>query len=165
MIGYYAINPGGGASGPEDAFGPRFFKTRFYTWIREACTISNTVPVLELLLTSGQVLDVSHIAELKEDYMLVCAFLDTRDCNDTYHVYVRYQTIFCINILNKARNERSMGFNMDKEPHLIESLSRDKVAAEAAEEYTKRIEREGGDGKVKPKGKGKKTEPVTAKKG
>ena len=79
MIGYYAINPSGGSGGPEDAFGPRFFKTRFYTWIREACAIDNSVPVLEMLLTSGQVLDVSHIVDLQPDYMLVCAFTDVRD--------------------------------------------------------------------------------------
>lgn len=158
MIGYYAINPGGGANGPEDAFGPRFFKTRFYTWVREACAIDNSVPVLELLLTSGQVLDVSHIVDLKEDHMLVCVFTDVRDCSDTYHTYIRYQTIFSINVLKSAHNERSMGFNMDKEPHMIQSDSRDRVAAETAEEYTKRIERAGNDGKAKSKRK--KTEPV-----
>jgi hypothetical protein len=157
MVGYYQINPAGN-TGPEDAFGPRFFKTRFYTWIREACAIDNSIPVLELLLTSGQVLDVSHIVDLKEDYMLLCAFTDVRDCSETYHTYVRYQTIFGINVLTKSSSGRSMGFNMDKEPHLIQAESRDRVAAETAEEYTKRTERAGGNGKPKPKRK--KTEPV-----
>ena len=161
MIGYYAINPSGGSGGPEDAFGPRFFKTRFYTWIREACAIDNSVPVLEMLLTSGQVLDVSHIVDLQPDYMLVCAFTDVRDCSDTFHTYVRYQTIYSINVLTKAHNERSIGCKMDKEPHLIQSDSRDRVAAETAEEYTKRIERAGHEGK--PKSKRKKTEPVGKK--
>jgi hypothetical protein len=56
-----------------------------------------------------------------------------------------------------------MGFNMDKEPHLIQSESRDRVAAETAEEYTKRIERHGNNGKQKAKAKGK-TKPVASKK-
>lgn len=142
MIGYYNINPGGSGM-PEDAFGPRFFKTRFYTWIREACSIDGTIPVLEIMLTSGQVLDVSHISELKDDYMLVSAFIDERDCADTYHTYIRYQTIYCINVLNKSRKERTMGFNVAHEPRLIASESRlQKAAAETAQEYTKRLERE-----------------------
>ena len=156
MIGYYNINPTGSGM-PEDAFGPRFFKTRFYTWIRESCTISGMVPVLEMMLTSGQVLDVSNIIELKDDYMLVSVFLDEHDCTQTYHSYIRYQTIYSINLLNKPRNERTMGFNTDHEPrHIIESATRQQLsAAEVAEEYTKKIEKERGQGDHKAPAKGK----------
>jgi hypothetical protein len=67
-------------------------------------------PVLEFLLTSGQVIDVSHIVELKADYMLVSAFVDTRDCANTYHTYIRYMTIYRINVLSQPHDERPIGF-------------------------------------------------------
>ncbi len=109
MIGYYPINPAGNPS--EDAFGARFFRTQFYDRMAQVCSIDDTTPVLEVVLTSGQVLDVSHIVELKDDYMLVCAFVDAHDCENTYQAYVRYMTIYRINVLTRPSNERSIGFS------------------------------------------------------
>ncbi|MCZ7607074.1 MAG: hypothetical protein M5U25_13590 [Planctomycetota bacterium] len=98
MIGYYPINPAG-SSVEEDAFGPRFFRTHFFDRMRQVCGVDDSTPVLEIMLTSGQVLDISHIIELKQDYMLVSAFVDTRDCTNTYQAYIRYMTIYRINVL------------------------------------------------------------------
>ncbi|MCC6572166.1 MAG: hypothetical protein IT462_00110 [Planctomycetes bacterium] len=117
MIGYYPINPAGPAS--EDAFGPRFFKTRFYSWIRETCTTGDKTPVLEIMLTSGQVLDISHIVDLRDEYMLVSVFSDIRDCSKTYHTYVRYLTIYRINVLAEPQEDRPLGFNVKHEPLVI----------------------------------------------
>jgi hypothetical protein len=108
MIGYYPINPG--AVREEDAFGAQFFRTHFFDRMRQVCMIDDVTPVLELLLTSGQVLDLSHIIELKPDYMLVSAFVDTRDCSNTYNAYIRYQTIYRINVLSTPRTDRPIGF-------------------------------------------------------
>jgi len=110
LIGYYPINPAG-SSIEEDAFGPRFFRTHFFDRMRQACELDDTTPILEVMLTSGQVLDISAIVELKQDYMLVSAFVDTRDCENTYQAYVRYQTIYRINVLIRPREERAIGFN------------------------------------------------------
>ncbi len=118
MVGYYPINPAGSS---EDPFGPRFFKTRFYQWIKEACSIDNKTPVLEIMLTSGQVLDVSHIEDLRDEYMLACVFSDIRDCSQTYHTYLRYQTIFRINVLTQPRDERPLGFNTRHQPLIMEN--------------------------------------------
>ncbi len=117
MIGYYPINPAGPA---EDAFGPRFFKTRFYSWIKENCDVTGKTPVLEVMLTSGQVLDISHIEDLRDDYMLVSVFTDIRDCSQTYHAYVRYLTIYRINVLTEPRDERPLGFNVAHRPLIFE---------------------------------------------
>lgn len=136
MVGYYAINPMGSPAN-EDAFGPRFFKSRFYSFLREACVINGKTPVLELFLTSGHVLDVSHIIELKDDYMLVSAFEDVRDCTNVYHTYIRYVTIYRINVLMPSQADRPMGFNVNREPTLLTSNnddgSVDRVAAKKAE--------------------------------
>lgn len=114
MIGYYPINPAG-SSVEEDAFGPRFFRTHFFDRMKQVCKVDDQTPVLEIMLTSGQVLDVAHIIELKSDYMLVNAFVDNRDCENTYNAYIRYITIYRINVLTKPAEERPIGFN-NREP-------------------------------------------------
>ena len=109
MIGYYPINPAG-SSVEEDAFGPRFFRTHFFDRMKQVCQVDDQTPVLEIVLTSGQVLDVANIIELKSDYMLVQAFVDNRDCEFTYNAYIRYLTIYRINVLTQPVNERPIGF-------------------------------------------------------
>lgn len=116
MIGYYPINPAGGGV-QEDAFGPRFFRTHFFDRMKQVCQINDHTPVLEIMLTSGQVLDIAHIIELKSDYMLVCAFVDNRDCENTYNAYIRYITIYRINVLTRPADERAIGFN-NREPQV-----------------------------------------------
>ncbi|MBK9974169.1 MAG: hypothetical protein IPP14_05290 [Planctomycetes bacterium] len=125
MIGYYPINPAAGAAENEDAFGSRFFRTHFTDYMRQVCSIDGQTPILELLLTSGQVLDVSHVMELKPEYGLFCVFRDERNCEDTYNTYVRYQTIFRINVLSKPHEERPIGFNMQNAPATLDT---DKVS-------------------------------------
>jgi hypothetical protein len=110
MIGYYPINPASGLA-EEDTFGPRFFRTQFYEQMREICSIEDRTQVLEIILTSGQVLDVARIVELKSDHMLLEVFIDSRDCDNTYHAYIRYITIYRINVLNAPRAERPIGFS------------------------------------------------------
>ncbi|MCC6463772.1 MAG: hypothetical protein IT463_00370 [Planctomycetes bacterium] len=119
MIGYYPINPAAGQD--EDAFGPRFFRTHFFDRMRQACDTDGRTPVLELLLTSGQVLDISHILELKSEYMLVSAFVDTRDCENTFQTFIRYQTIYRINVLSRPHDERPIGFNVRKHTQLLQA--------------------------------------------
>jgi hypothetical protein len=114
MIGYYPINPSG-SSVEEDAFGPRFFRTHFFDRMKQVCAIDRQTPVLEIMLTSGQVIDVASIVELKQDYMLVNAFLDTRDCTKTYNTYVRYMTIYRLNVMTTPSDERAIGFS-NREP-------------------------------------------------
>jgi hypothetical protein len=124
MIGYYPINPNAPQE-HEDAFGPRFFRTQFYEYMKQACSIDGQTPVLELMLTSGQILDVSHILELKPDHMLVCVFRDTRTCEDTYNTYLRYLTIFRINVLSRPHEERPIGFNMRNAPAVLAEAGED----------------------------------------
>ena len=90
-----------------------FFKTHFFDWVKEVCKLDSVTPVLEIMLTSGQVLDVSHIVELKPEHMLVSAFRDGRDCADTFHSYIRYATIYRINVLSQPADERPIGFNVE----------------------------------------------------
>lgn len=120
MIGYYPINPANTADN-EDAFGPRFFRTHFYDRMKAVCEVDGTTPVLELLLTSGQVLDVSNILELKPEYMLVSVFRDNRTCDDTYNTYIRYVTIFRINVLSQPHETRPIGFSMGNHPALLDA--------------------------------------------
>ena len=125
MIGYYPINPGG-PDASEDAFGPAFFRTHFFDRMKNVCQVDHQTPVLEIVLTTGQVLDVSHVIEVKPEYMLVSAFVDVRDCKFTYETYIRYQTIFRINVHTAGTENRQMGFT-PHEPEVIEmAVKKDK---------------------------------------
>ena len=109
MVGYYQI----GAGHPQNSrtFGPDFFKRKFHDYIREHCMVGENKKVLEIALVSGALLDVSHIIEIADEYMLISAFLDTRSCEDTYHTYLRYDTIFRINILDRPSSSKPVGFD------------------------------------------------------
>ncbi|MCC7510584.1 MAG: hypothetical protein IT464_14575 [Planctomycetes bacterium] len=122
MIGYYPINPAGGGM-EEDAFGPRFFRTHFFDRMKQVCQVDDQTPVIEIVLTSGQVLDVSHIIELKSDFMLVNIFVDARDCENTYNAFIRYITIYRINVHTRPQDERAIGFN-NREPISSEDTPR-----------------------------------------
>jgi hypothetical protein len=137
MIGYYPINPAAPQE-HEDAFGPRFFRTHFYEYMKQACSIDGQTPVLELMLTSGQILDVSHILELKPDHMLVCVFRDTRTCEDTYNTYLRYITVFRINVLSRPHEERPIGFNMRNETTLLAESNEDAASNSAKKKSAKK---------------------------
>jgi hypothetical protein len=118
MIGYYPINPGG-PGGQEDTFGPAFFRKQFFERMKQVCEVDDHTPVLELVLTTGQVIDVSHIVEVKPEYILVNAFVDIRDCKFTYDTYIRYQTIYRINVHTRGTEQRPIGFT----PHEPEEKS------------------------------------------
>jgi hypothetical protein len=134
MIGYYPINPAGG-SVDEDAFGAKFFRTHFYDRMKQVCEVDDSTPVLEIVLTSGQVVDVSHIIELKNDHMLICAFVDNHDCENTYNTYLRYITIYRINVLSRPRAERPIGFN-NREPQFNAAPHKPKVPARVGPKHT-----------------------------
>ena len=114
MIGYYPINPGGMSQ--EDAFGPVFFRTQFMDRIKKAYDPEAETPIIELMLSNGQVLDVSCIVELKPNYVLVEAFIDERDPENTFRTFIRYQTIYRINVQRSPKNDRPIGFNIRHEP-------------------------------------------------
>ncbi len=110
MAGYIPINiPQRQPSGP---FGPDFFKRKFHQFIREACNATDAKTVLELVLVSGQVLDISHFEEFDNDYMLACVFVDDRNCEDIYHTYIRYDAIFRVNVFDAKKDSRQLGFNL-----------------------------------------------------
>ncbi len=111
MVGYIPINPTGDPN--EDAFGQRFFRSKFLDRIKLACSIDDQTPVLEIMLANGQVLDVSYIIELKDEYALMAVFVDERDCRETYETYIRYRTIFKINVLTPKTKDRPIGFSLN----------------------------------------------------
>jgi hypothetical protein len=66
--------------------------------------------VLELVLAGGETLDISHFVEFDDSYVLAAVFLDTRSCGTVYHAYVRYETIYRVNVVEAALAERPVGF-------------------------------------------------------
>jgi hypothetical protein len=114
VIGYYPINPNGQSQ--EDAFGPVFFRSQFMDRIKACYDPEAETPIIELMLTNGQVLDVACVIELKPEYVLVEAFIDERDPERTFRTFIRYQTIYRINVQSKPKDDREIGFNIRHEP-------------------------------------------------
>lgn len=109
MTTYIPINlPDRNAAGP---FGPDFFKRKFHAFLQQTCEVGETTTVLELVLVSGQALDINKIIDFDQDYMLVCCFDDEHSEESLYHSYVRYDTIFRVNVYESSREERPLGFN------------------------------------------------------
>ena len=123
----HLINPGGGGGAAEETFGHRFFRSEFLDYVREYCAVgeaSQETPVLQLMLASGQVLDVSNILELQPGYMVVDVFDDPTDrtCERTHRVYIRYATIYRIDVRSAPSAERPLGFSVKVEPHVSEEV-------------------------------------------
>ncbi|MCA8940301.1 MAG: hypothetical protein KDB07_10850 [Planctomycetes bacterium] len=112
------VLPAGPSMSPMDAlaFSPDFFKRKFPKYIKQMCDLSEKTTVLELILADGITLDVVYFEEIDPKYLLVVAFTDSRNCEETFHTYVRYETILRINIINMDSIDRPVGFNPSHEP-------------------------------------------------
>jgi hypothetical protein len=118
MNGYVLLD-GASRNTPQDTFGQRFFSQQFMDWMRAVCVIEAQTPVLELVLTSGERLDIALIVELQHDYLVVDVFdADDRSCQHTHRVYLRYGTIYRIAVYQRAISERPIGFNVQARPHI-----------------------------------------------
>jgi hypothetical protein len=135
MAGYIPINiPPRNLAGP---FGPDFFKRKFHTFIHDSCSTGETTTVLEIVLVSGQTLDVSHIEDFDQEYMLVCCFVDERTCESVYHSYIRYDSIFRVNVYESSPEERPLGFNFSAYSAAANRVSEPPASDQAVEEAAK----------------------------
>jgi hypothetical protein len=109
MTTYIPINiPDRNMSGP---FGPDFFKRKFHGFVQQSCETGDTTTILELVLVSGQALDINKIMDFDHEFMLVCCFVDEHSSELVYHSYVRYDTIFRVNVYESSPDKRPVGFN------------------------------------------------------
>ncbi|NUQ35870.1 MAG: hypothetical protein HUU29_13130 [Planctomycetaceae bacterium] len=112
MAGHYPIISGVVREDSRWPFGPDFFRRRFAEYIRQYCKLNeDSTQVVEVVLASGAALDICHIEEIADEYLLLAVYLDTRTCEDIYRTYIRYDAIFQINVIDKPVSSRPVGFN------------------------------------------------------
>ena len=112
----------GAAAGPA-VFNQRFFSHRFQEGgVAPACPAfgAGEIPVVELLLTNGQLCDVYHFEAFERDYLVAQLFVDAPECDDLYRSYIRYESVFRVNIRVYQTRTRKVGFEVVRVPELTE---------------------------------------------
>jgi hypothetical protein len=97
---------------PETPFDRNFFLRQFHSDEPPACELyeQGEIPVVELELTNGETPDVYYFEAFRRDYLVALLFLDPPKCTDFYRSYIRYETIFRVNIRYYPGATRELGF-------------------------------------------------------
>ena len=110
----------GSASGlPEPHIGPpfdaAFFASVFGERVRTQCTPRpGDVPVVEIRLADGAVLDLCHIEGLGRDWLAAQGYRDTQTCDEMDLVLVPYGLITPITISSWNPHQRRIGFDLER---------------------------------------------------
>jgi hypothetical protein len=92
-------------------FGPAFFATVLSDRVREVCDgHPDPLPVVELHLADGYLLDVCHIAAIEQPWVAVAAFRDRETCEEMDLLFVPYAMIIRVSVSVRHKSERPAGF-------------------------------------------------------
>lgn len=92
-------------------FGPSFFAAVLSDRIREVCDgHPDPVPVVELYLADGCVLDLCHIAGFEQLWAAVAVYRDPDSCEEMELAFVPYAMITRVSVSVRHKNERPAGF-------------------------------------------------------
>src|SRR5574341_1750905 len=98
-------------------FDAGFYRTVLPWWIRTQCEGKlRGVPVVELRLADGAVLDVCHLVNLADQWMAISHFRDAETCDDMDMAFIRYETVMRINVSMHDPKSRRIGFDVTKSP-------------------------------------------------
>lgn len=98
-------------------FDRQFFGTVLPEHVRaEVVANPGKVPVIELHLTSGAVLDLCHIVRLSDAWLAVAHFCHEDAAHDADIAFLPYQTIHRVSLAMRDENERKIGFSMTSPP-------------------------------------------------
>lgn len=99
-------------SGDRGPFNRNFFVEHFNEGVAPSCTLLGTgeVPVVVLELVNGEVCDIYSFEAFKHDYLIAQVFVDAPECDDFYLSFIRYETIFRVNIRTFPAPDRRLGF-------------------------------------------------------
>lgn len=100
------------AEEPETPFDRYFFMANFHSAEPPACELysSGEIPVLELELTNGETPDVYYFEAFRKQYLVALLFVDPPQCDQFYRTFIRYETIYRVNIRYYDPPTRMLGF-------------------------------------------------------
>ena len=98
-------------------FDRQFFGTILPEHVRaEVAATPDKVPIIELYLTSGAVLDLCHIVRLADTWLAVAHFCREDVFDDTDIAFLPYGTILRVSLTMRDKKEREIGFTTTRAP-------------------------------------------------
>lgn len=98
-------------------FDRQFFSTILPEHVRaEAAANPGKVPIIELYLTSGTVLDLCHVVRLAETWVAVAHFCRDDDFDDADISFLPYGTIVRVKLAMHDEKDRKIGFSTANPP-------------------------------------------------
>ncbi len=103
---------------PATPFDRYFFMSNFDTPEPPACDLytSGEIPVVELELSNGETPDVYYFEAFRKEFLVALLFVDPPKCDQFYRSFIRYETIYRVNIRYHKAPSRTLGFK----PTLVE---------------------------------------------
>lgn len=98
-------------------FDRMFFSTILPEHVRTEVTANpGQVPIIQLYLMSGAVLDLCHVVRVADTWVAVAHFCREDDQDDTDIAFLPYGTIARVSLTLQDENERQIGFTMSSPP-------------------------------------------------
>jgi len=116
------------AGGAAETFDQEFFRREFKDGQVPRCELlqGGDVDVVELVLVNGTVLDVNCFEEFRRHYLVADVFVDPPQCDHLYKTYVRYDSVFQVNVRQFKAPNRKLGFARHKPiVEVLESVTRE----------------------------------------
>lgn len=82
----------------------------------EVAADPDKVPIIELYLASGAVLDLCHVVRLADNWVAVAHFCREDQFDDTDIAFLPYATITRVSLTMRDAKEREIGFSMANLP-------------------------------------------------
>ena len=97
---------------PETPVDRSFFLREFPSDEPPLCQLyeRGEIPVVELELTNGETPDVYYFEAFRRDFLVALLFVNPPKCTDFYRSYIRYETIYRVNIRYYEGQSRELGF-------------------------------------------------------
>jgi hypothetical protein len=98
-------------------FDRQFFSTILPEHVRaEAAANPGKIPIIQLYLTSGAVLDLCHVVRLADAWVAVAHFCREDDFDDADISFLPYGTIARVELAMHDENDRKIGFSTTTPP-------------------------------------------------
>jgi hypothetical protein len=102
---------------PGPAFGPHFYLSVLPDRVVSQCQgHPDNVPVVNLHLGNGRMLDLCHIVHLTERWFAVQYFRDTETCEDMDVAFLPYDLVVMVTLSLHSADKRRIGFNIEGGP-------------------------------------------------
>ncbi|MBI2172548.1 MAG: hypothetical protein HYU30_11155 [Chloroflexi bacterium] len=106
------------------AFDAAFYKTVLPERVAQECKASpKLLPVVNLLLADGHILDLCHILHLADTWLVVQYFRDVQTCQDMDVAFLPYELVSMVTVSLRHPGNRKIGFQQVQDPSLARGMA------------------------------------------